>query len=626
MSTNRSSQEDFNPGSYILDPLQASPYKPLDKSKSEIRLLEILNVSEKATICQLHIVSLPSAPVFTALSYVWGDPRVTENIFLGGNLIAVTINLAAALKSVKKHWQKVFPERDPSLFRLWVDAICVNQENNDEKSSQVQQMSSIYSSAELVIAWLGVESEKLSLAFDTCEILTREFEKAVPFPDQPPNSADIQWLSAYPSLCEVDDPDLEVTFDFQKNRRWAAFDHLLCLSYWERIWIAQECILAERLLLACPLRFMDYNTASKAAEAMFRFQESPLYVRPNFISSEVWSVFSEESFKLHLILGVDSVRLFFRYLRSSSPQQYSNSQELPLLVKADADMLQILAKMVEHKHATNPKDYIYGMLSLSGLEIVPDYSNLTPPYVAFVDYVKALLKTLHKEMKNSTDANKIYPLFFLYQAGIGFLNYPQGCPTWAPNYSAISESHIHDISSGTSINSSTTYYPEGLQIIKMRIKRFRLQPTVKERWLLLANKLGQASSEEETVAWIVDNFWTENEMSNNHFNRTTLLEYARQNFESVDERDIEEQVRLTVGLANTLRVFETESGHIGIGPLGSKPGDAVCLLCGSGVPVVLRIIDNHYVHVGTCFVSNFMDGQATWKEMGQTILQKFEIC
>lgn len=171
---------------------------------------------------------------------------------------------------------------------------------------------------------------------------------------------------------------------------------------------------------------------------------------------------------------------------------------------------------------------------------------------------------------------------------------------------------------------SLALFDRCLQIIKLRIKGFRGLPTVKKRWLALADRLGLAS-ESTTIAWIVDNFWTNEEMTKHSMHRVSLLEHARQNFGSVEEKDIDEQVRLTMDLCIFFRVFETESGDVGLGPKGCQPGDIVCLLSGSSVPVVLRIIDCYYVHVGTCFVPNLMDGELAWREMGRPTLEMFEM-
>lgn len=195
---------------------------------------------------------------------------------------------------------------------------------------------------------------------------------------------------------------------------------------------------------------------------MYRFQNSPLYETPDFISSDVFSVFSEPAFALHFILGVDGVRSILHYLHSLSPNPPRNDLGKRVPVKAGANTLEILAKMTEHKKATNPKDYIYGMLGLSGLEVIPKYSASTPAYTAFVDYVNAVLKALRNEEMTSQDENQNYPLFFLSQAGIGILDYPKDFPTWAPNYPMISKSPstLPDIARGTSISASVADYPE----------------------------------------------------------------------------------------------------------------------------------------------------------------------
>lgn len=102
--------------------------------------------------CKLSIVSLKDNPKFTAVSYVWGDPNVTEDILLDGQVVPVTTNLAATLKHVKNHWRTVFPGRDLNEFRLWADAVCVNQAALKERGSQVRLMRFICSDVELAIS------------------------------------------------------------------------------------------------------------------------------------------------------------------------------------------------------------------------------------------------------------------------------------------------------------------------------------------------------------------------------------------------------------------------------------------------------------------------------------------
>ena len=142
-------------------------YNPLNSSRSEIRLIEVISPNTIPIECSLSIVSLKDDLDFSALSYVWGDPTVTEDILLNGHTVAVTTNLANALRYVKRHWQNQYPDRDSTLFRLWADAICINQTDKPELSRQVQSMGLIYQKAELVLSWLGCTVGKVGLALNT---------------------------------------------------------------------------------------------------------------------------------------------------------------------------------------------------------------------------------------------------------------------------------------------------------------------------------------------------------------------------------------------------------------------------------------------------------------------------
>ncbi|KAF2672779.1 hypothetical protein BT63DRAFT_420986 [Microthyrium microscopicum] len=94
----------------------------------------------------LTIVSLNDNPEYEALSYVWGDENLKSTFILDGVEVKITENLAVALRHLE-------PTEKPLV--LWIDAICINQSDNVEKSHQVSQMKDIYSAATSVTVWLG---------------------------------------------------------------------------------------------------------------------------------------------------------------------------------------------------------------------------------------------------------------------------------------------------------------------------------------------------------------------------------------------------------------------------------------------------------------------------------------
>lgn len=95
-------------------------------------------------------------PSYTALSYAWGDVKITVPITLNGQLAYVTHNLHEALL----HLRHVRP-----YLLLWADALSIDQDNESERGHQVSQMRAIYSEASNVISWLGRGTEGTNTLF-----------------------------------------------------------------------------------------------------------------------------------------------------------------------------------------------------------------------------------------------------------------------------------------------------------------------------------------------------------------------------------------------------------------------------------------------------------------------------
>ncbi|CAJ2511319.1 Uu.00g069440.m01.CDS01 [Anthostomella pinea] len=90
-----------------------------------------------------------SSPKFIAPSYVWGDEDDSRSMVLDGHLFVITNNLHSALLAIATDAALV------TDFYFWIDAICINQADIDERSTQVPRMADIYSPAYSVFGWLG---------------------------------------------------------------------------------------------------------------------------------------------------------------------------------------------------------------------------------------------------------------------------------------------------------------------------------------------------------------------------------------------------------------------------------------------------------------------------------------
>ena len=126
-------------------------YQYSNLESDQIRLLRVVSTGDSIH-CHIEHVSLHDAPVYHALSYVWGDGEQDVKIILtdtfGEGSFHITAHLARFLNRVYEHQDEF----------IWIDAICINQGDLSEKATQIPLMRSIYRNAAMVCIWLGEPS------------------------------------------------------------------------------------------------------------------------------------------------------------------------------------------------------------------------------------------------------------------------------------------------------------------------------------------------------------------------------------------------------------------------------------------------------------------------------------
>lgn len=136
----------------------------------KFRLVRILPAAAKDVPlqCTLEVVTLETTKVdYKALSYNWGEKQSCFTIQLDGQPYLVTANLDLALQHI----------RDPTEPRLFfIDALCINQNDIEEKGSQVQRMFDIYRRATQVVVFLGEQREFTAHAFDWVSSAGKDLE------------------------------------------------------------------------------------------------------------------------------------------------------------------------------------------------------------------------------------------------------------------------------------------------------------------------------------------------------------------------------------------------------------------------------------------------------------------
>ena len=256
---------------------------------------------------------------------------------------------------------------DMTPRRLWVDQICINQEDLEERSAQVKAMSIIYKSAARVLVWLGAESQTsdlgLQYAAELCGVLLNLHRT---YPDASLNKDSIG-------------PRLERTQALLPEEgalQWTALRQLYSYRWFSRLWIVQEVLLNSEVMIRCG-----------NMQCEFQIME--------ILSNELMNE---------------------QYLRILIEQDQKASQGLTLMMKLYHVKNNYIEPRIEYfvstfaaQELTDPRDHVYGLLSIvdeSETECVtPDYRKSVAE--VFIDFTKAVLnKPGYKSILNMVEFNR----------------------------------------------------------------------------------------------------------------------------------------------------------------------------------------------------------------------------
>jgi hypothetical protein len=393
---------------------QRQPYKyrPLDKSKSEIRLIFVVNhellqfladtinkdpevssdlervrylEGEYPAHCLIQHVSLDSKPEYAALSYTWGDTSKTRRLVVEEDgeefELQITENLDSALRNMGL------------VGDLWIDAVCINQADELEKSWQVQQMWIIYNSAGYMATWLGAAADDSDLLMDQIsdlDVIERQGK------EKPPHEF-LQMLRNWSP------PEDFISLP--------AFSALTKRPYWCRVWIQQELHASKNVWLHCGWKRVRISLVwlilmqLDKMQANFR-QRGLVLVRRDSFAAYLGTIQMDEDMRI----ASRAIRLY-----GTNPQQVPKS--LSMLVKS------VYVHGVGLK-ASDPRGFIFGLLNMStdpaSLGIIADYSKSKQQL--FVEVATAFVRQIGLQLllwRNPHPLPKAEPPL----------------PSWAPDWS-----------------------------------------------------------------------------------------------------------------------------------------------------------------------------------------------
>ncbi|KAH8623354.1 HET-domain-containing protein [Alternaria alternata] len=203
---------DGSPNSAETPNVASTQYSPLPHDGDSFRLLRVLPspISISRIRCELYTASISrEEDKYIAGSYVWGPPEPSEPIVINGKSFQVRSNLFRFLRAFRsRHRSQV----------IWIDAICINQDDVQERGHQVQEMKRVYSNAKCVYCWLNLEN---AMPYTSTFSLHRVKDL-------------VHWRSRD---------------ERRRMRHEEQAEYLVQAKYWSRIWIVQEFLLAKDLTL-----------------------------------------------------------------------------------------------------------------------------------------------------------------------------------------------------------------------------------------------------------------------------------------------------------------------------------------------------------------------------------------
>lgn len=386
-------------------------------------------------------------PPFVALSYAWVHPGQTEELLLDGHPVQKTVNLVAGLRQLRVMLGD--PSRAPPIFSsldvlFWIDALCINQEDNAEKSTQVPRIGAIYGAADLVVAWLGENGEDDGKIHEFMTLANNmEFEDQSEF-----------FESAYPRFDTLDSVKLSDVLH--------AYKSLVCRSWFERIWVIQEMALSRCTVILAGSYSCQYTPFTHACLQILEnhsehvlLEGSPIpLLRPVcydpiavFVRLTIRAIFEPRSvagsgtpfansqegeenrdldgqlpdcnkkvegrFRANMFTGwIDYTGALLA--RSAVAKEFVSTRLLAFILRA------ALRGTVSQFKATVPQDYIYGILPMGGNMV--NCRKLSPDYTLRFEDVYHECTTLILE--HTGDLN-IIPRY---------RNRLDETPSWVPDY------------------------------------------------------------------------------------------------------------------------------------------------------------------------------------------------
>ncbi|KAK0271633.1 hypothetical protein LTR35_013387 [Friedmanniomyces endolithicus] len=587
----------------------------------EIRLVTIqpAHREEDPVRCRIDTYGREDYPTYEALSYCWGSPDPATRIYVSDAQQGdVQLSVGDGLASALYHLRYSYKPR-----RIWIDALCIDQLNLDEKALQVASMDTTYKRCSQIVVWLGYASEEhksvlgvkaINVIGGRCDGLPLR-ELGAPKPPLPTD------IDGYPPQDYL-----------------PATQRLLERPWFTRVWTVQEFCLAPRVDFVC-----GFDTFSL----------------PCYTNLQLSLLSTDEIRNVPEAYGV--VRSIQPWLISTRHVLQVTEQEVPDIDPGIGEIRKRTCRLLSHlwhtqgRSCSNPRDRVYGLLqiTLDVRESLLPVSYMEPEAQTFTKATRAVIRE-HEHLD------------------VLSMCHGQPCehrPSWVPNFGAkldrtvnlwilvplivekrtnlryhatadslislgmpndrshliLSGYHLDTIDAVLGLN-WTGGIQLALQLVMSKIGLNSPREKLEAFWrTIIANRRHDSSSVDPAATAESSGFdlWWQGvtELVNpqqvvhgrNEFERWWRAVYTLTTAaDKIKEASEYNRAFFQHGAGRVL--FTTDSGFVGLSRTTIDVGDQVCLLAGGQTPFVLRSLHDNHQFVSEAYVHGIMDGKS-WADL-----------
>ena len=363
-------------------------------SPRHIRLLHIEGDSQGDSVrAKLVETSLDSQLHYVALSYVWGRDESIYDLFIGEEVFKIRWNLFLALKRLRKRRARA----------VWVDAICINQNDAQERADQVRKMREIYERANEVVFYLGEFQDRECQDIDYLLNLLFKFAMSVLSDEEGGENKNMSDFDVFRKHSI-----------FSKDQRWRTLIRLLEHPWFSRVWVIQESAVTSNGVFLFGNSEWPQEMFNTICRALNRYAD---------FASLVYGMLSTDTAPENLVGNAISRSCQISMLRPGIIKRKQDGTMVWFHTVLHRKPLIALLRLSMHNKATDPRDQVFALL---GISKEAQEEELQPSYEKIDTRERTFMRVAKYMVENG------YGLQLLQQAGSKYQS--QDLPTWVPRW------------------------------------------------------------------------------------------------------------------------------------------------------------------------------------------------